>query len=88
MKNDAIQIECPEDLLLALGTTREQFEHEARFALAAKLYELGRLSSGKAARMAGMDRVTFLLSLHRIGVAAIAMTEDDIEDDLRYARGE
>jgi hypothetical protein len=33
-----------------------------------------------------MDRVTFLLSLHGIGVAAVDLDDRDIEDDLRYAR--
>jgi predicted HTH domain antitoxin len=83
---ERITIDCPDDLLIALGATPEQFEQEAKFALAGKLFELGRLSSGAAARLAGMDRVTFLLSLHRIGVAAVDLDDRDIEDDLRYAR--
>ena len=83
---ERITIDCPDDLLLALGTTADQFQEEAKFALAAKLYELGRLSSGTAARLAGMDRVTFLLSLHRVGVAALDLDQREIEDDLRYAR--
>jgi predicted HTH domain antitoxin len=83
-----ITIECPDDLLIALGSTVEQFEHEAKFALAAKLYELGRLSSGKAARLAGMDRVAFLLSLHRIGVAALDLDAREFEDESRYAKSE
>ena len=35
-------IEYPDDLLVALGSTAEQFEQEAKFALAAKLFELGK----------------------------------------------
>jgi predicted HTH domain antitoxin len=83
-----LTIEYPDDLLVALGANREQFEHEARFALAAKLFELGRLSSGKAARLAGMDRVTFLLSLHRVGVAMLDLDEREMADERRYAGGE
>ena len=83
-----LTIEYGDDVLLSLGMRKEEFDHEARFLLAAKLYELGRLSSGKAAQLCGMDRVTFLLSLHRVGVAAINLDERDLEDDLRYARGE
>ena len=79
-----ITIDCPDDLLVALGTTRDQFEQEARFALAAKLYELGRLSSGKAA---GLDRVTFLLTPSRIGVPMVDLADRELADDLRYARG-
>ncbi len=82
-----ITIDCPDDLLLALGETAEQFEREAKFALGAKLFEMGRLSSGKAARLAGMDRVTFLMSLHRLGVPAIDLDEREMEDEVRYAGG-
>jgi hypothetical protein len=39
---ERITIDCPDDLLVALGTTADQFQEEAKFALAAKLYELGR----------------------------------------------
>jgi predicted HTH domain antitoxin len=79
-------IDCPDDLLLAVGSNWQQFEQEAKFALAVKLYELGRLSSGRAARLAGMDRVSFLLGLHRVGVAAIDLDEEEFEHDARYAR--
>jgi predicted HTH domain antitoxin len=81
-----LTIEIPDDVLIPTGQTREGFVQEAKFLLAAKLYELGRLSSGKAARLCGLDRVTFLLSLHRAGVAAIDLDQSDLEDDLRYAR--
>lgn len=83
-----LTIEYPDDLLVALGADREQFEQEARFALAAKLFEMGRLSSGKAARLAGLERATFLLSLRRIGVAALDLDETEMEDERRYASGE
>ena len=82
-----LTIEYPDDLLVALGVRAEQFEQEARFALAAKLFEMGRLSSGKAARLAGMDRVTFLLSLNRIGVAMLDLDEAEMEDEQRYVDG-
>ncbi len=83
-----LTIEYPDDLLLALGVRAEQFEQEARLMLAAKLFELGRLSSGKAARVAGMDRVTFLLSLNRVGVAMLDLDDAEMEDERRYVSGE
>ncbi len=83
-----LTIEYGDDVLLSMGMLKEEFDQEARFLLAAKLYELGRLSSGKAAELCGLDRVTFLLSLHRVGVSAINLDERDLEADLRYARGE
>jgi predicted HTH domain antitoxin len=81
-------IEIPEDILIATGQSREGFAQEAKFLLAAKLFDLGRLSSGKAAELAGMDRVTFLLSLHRVGVPVINLDEREMEDEFKYGRGE
>jgi predicted HTH domain antitoxin len=83
-----IIIDVPDDLLVALSMSAEQFESEARFALAAKLYEMGRLASGKAAQLAGTDRATFLLSLHRVGVAMVTLDAEEIDSELRYGRGE
>ena len=44
----------------------------------AKLYELSRMSSGKAARLAEMPLLTFLREADRIGVPAIKLAEDEI----------
>ena len=83
-----ITIDFPENILIPTGQTREGFLQEAKFLLASKLYELGRLSSGRAAAICGLDRVTFLLSLHRVGVAAIDLDEREVDDELAYARRE
>jgi Uncharacterised protein family (UPF0175) len=53
---------------------------------AAKLFELGRLSSGKAAQLAGMDRVGFLYELNRIGVPAINLRDEEVEAEILAAR--
>jgi len=46
---------------------------------AVKLYELGRLSSGIAAELAGMSRVEFLLNLNRYRVFPLASELEDLE---------
>ena len=48
----ALTIEYGDDVLLSTGLSRGEFDDEATFLLAAKLYELGRLSSGQAASCA------------------------------------
>ena len=83
-----IIITVPESILIPTGQSREGFIEEAKFLLASKLYELGRVSSGRAAELCGMDRVTFLLNLHRVGVAAIDLDERELDDEFGYARGE
>jgi len=68
-----------------LQESREQFEQEARTAMAVKLFELRRVSSGTAALLCGMDRVTFLLRLHEFGVAMIDMGSAELAEDLANA---
>ncbi|RLC66331.1 MAG: UPF0175 family protein [Chloroflexi bacterium] len=69
----------------ALQRTRAEFEQEARMAMAVKLFEMKRLSSGMAARLAGLDRASFLLNLHRYGVAMIDLDEDELLSDVENA---
>jgi predicted HTH domain antitoxin len=78
-----IQIEYPESIPAALNLTPESFEEEARTALAIKLFELGRLSSGQAASLAGMPRVTFLLNCHRFGAPSVAWDREEIEAEFK-----
>ena len=63
MSTRRIVIEVPEKVLLAEKTDEAGFAREVRILAAVKLYELGRLSSGRAAELAGMSRVEFLLTL-------------------------
>jgi len=58
---------------------------EARLLLAIKLYELGRLSCGQAAEIAGYTKGTFLQLLGKQGVAVFAYSPTELEDDLRHA---
>jgi hypothetical protein len=57
-----LTIDYGDDVLFSSGLTRGAFDEEARFLLAAKLYEVGRLSSGLAAKLCGKGRVDFLSS--------------------------
>jgi predicted HTH domain antitoxin len=66
-----LTITYPEDLLLSLKETPAEFEAQAKLLLAVKLYETRKVSSGLAARLAGLSRVDFLLELSRFGVSAV-----------------
>jgi predicted HTH domain antitoxin len=57
----AIYIEYPTNLVTAFNQSHEDFEQEAKLAMAAKLFELGKVTSGQAAKLAGISRVRFLL---------------------------
>ncbi len=68
MATRQILVNVPEEVLLAEKTDEANFGRELLMLAAVKLYELGRLSSGRAAELAGMSRVEFLLSLGRYKV--------------------
>ena len=68
MATRQIVLDIPEKALLAEKTDEVSFARELRVLAAVKLYELGRLSSGRAAELAGMSRVEFLLALGRYKV--------------------
>jgi predicted HTH domain antitoxin len=78
-------VEYPEQLPDALLQTQADFEQEAKMAMAVKLFEMKRISSGIAAQLAGLDRVTFLLRLHQYGVPMIALDETELLADLDNA---
>ena len=52
MDSKALKITYPKDLPEALGETPEDLERELRYLVSAKLYEMGRISSGRAAELA------------------------------------
>jgi predicted HTH domain antitoxin len=80
-----LQIDYPETLPDALQKSRQQFEEEARWAMAVKLFEMKRISSGMAAELVGVDRVSFLLKLTDYGVPMIDLTEEELLSDLENA---
>jgi predicted HTH domain antitoxin len=85
METNVLTIPYPGELLLSLKESSVEFEAEARLLLAAKLYELGRVSTGMAARLAGMSRVAFMFALSRFGLSPIGLEPDEIAEDLANA---
>ncbi len=81
-----VTFECPDDILQTLSETPEQFAEQGRMLIAVKLFELGRLSSGQAARFAGMERVVFLDALKSYQASPINLTAEELAKDISSAR--
>ncbi len=75
----------PDEALFALKVNPEQLAAELRLAAAVKLYELGRLSSGAAAKLAGVPRPVFLMKLADYGVETFRLTEEELQQESRLA---
>ena len=75
-------LEYPEDLELAVQTTPEEFEAQVRLMAALKMFELGKLSSGKAAQLAGLSRVEFFEMCGRYRVPVFNYSPEELEAEL------
>jgi len=80
-----IIVALPEETAVALDTSLAAMGEEIRLAAAVKLFELGRLSSGAAATLAGMPRTVFLTKLADYGVNTFNLTEAELTEDLANA---
>ncbi len=78
-----VTIDIPDETVLALRLPPGEAAAALRMAAAAKLYELGKLSSGVAAALAGVPRVVFLAKLADYGVDTFDMSEEQFAKETR-----
>ena len=77
-----IKIALPTDVLLSANIDQEHIAQEMRETLAYKYFANGRLSSGKAAKLAGTSRVLFLYNAHRYNAEWLSYSKDEVRREL------
>jgi len=79
-----ISVSYPETLAFSLKMQNSEFEQEIKTASLVKFYEMGKVSSGLAAKILGISRIDFLDRLSAYGVSAYA-DADELEIDFANA---
>jgi len=80
-----VRLTLPDEAAMALADDDEGVAATIRLAAAVKLYEIGRLSSGAAASLAGLPRTVFLSKLADFGVATFTLSREELQRDLESA---
>ena len=81
-----INIEYPESLANTLRLSDKDFVSEMKTSSLVKLYELGRISSGNAAKVLNMSRIDFLELLSKYNVSVLnEFNGDDLFHDIANA---
>jgi predicted HTH domain antitoxin len=82
MNTKTISIELPETAFSALRKSPDEFAQEMRIAAAVKWYELGEISQGKAAEIAGLNRAEFIDVLSRYQVSPFQYTSQELAEEI------
>jgi len=82
MKIEELKIRYPKGFEQAVHMTKEEMEQHLRLMAALKMFELGKISSGKAAELAGMSRAEFFEACGRYRVSIFNYSNEEIEEEL------
>ena len=80
-----IVISYPEILAFSLKMREQEFEREMKIISLVKLYELGKISSGMAAKILNIPRIDFLSILSLYNTSCFSTCEKDLESDFDNA---
>ncbi len=83
MKIEELKIKYPSGFENVVHMTKEEIEQHIRLMAALKMFELGKISSGKAAELAGMSRVEFLEACGRYRVSVFNYPPEEVEKEIK-----
>lgn len=78
-----IELLFPSEVLDMLSTTYQDNADVIKEAAVLELYREGRISSGKAAEILGMDRFEFIKYAGKKGIPFIRITPEELEEEVR-----
>jgi len=85
MKTREGTLEYPDEILISLKEDEKHFLKEVKLLAAVKLYELNRLSLGKASKLAGLDKIDFIKVLGEHKVSIFKLNEEELAKDVKNA---
>jgi len=83
MKTDELKIKYPDGLEYSVHMTKEEMEQHIRLMAALKMFELGKISSGKAAELTGVSRAEFFEVCGRYHVSIFNYPPEEAEGEIR-----
>ncbi len=76
------KIKTPPYFALAVSLTDAELEQQILLMAALKMFELGKISSGKAAELAGMSLIDFLMKCGQYKVSIFNYDTDELAQEL------
>ena len=76
-----IQIDFPSDIFLALNENEMELKKDIKIFYAIRLYQLEKLTLGKAAQFAGLTRFEFEKTLSENLISISNLSIDDVNED-------
>ncbi len=83
MTTEELKIKYPSGFELAVHMTKAEMEQHIRLMAALKMFELGKISSGKAAELAGMPRVEFIETCGRYQVSIFNYPPEEAKKEIK-----
>jgi predicted HTH domain antitoxin len=82
MNAQPLVLNIAEDFMLSIKKTPQELACEIALMAAIKMFELGKLSSGKASELAGISRREFLEKCSMYGVSLFNYPDDEKAEEL------
>lgn len=82
-----IEVKLPQFLLAGSGLTRKDASDAMLRSYIISLYRHDNISSGKAARLLGVHRLTFIRMLAQEGIPYLDYTSEELEQEITAVQG-